>query len=154
MKQLTIVSVSVWLGAMGFFAFVMAPIAFSVLEREAAGRLVAAVMPRYHWMSVGLGLLALAGVIGRSRREAPALLDRVPGVLLLVMLALTLYSLFVVLPEIEPLRVFARSAFGRGGPPSPEALRFARLHRLSTALSLAVMVSGMAVVALEALRRP
>jgi len=54
MRQLTLAAVAVWLGAMGFFAFIVAPAAFSALDREAAGRFVSAVFPRYY--AVGLAL--------------------------------------------------------------------------------------------------
>ena len=43
MRNLASVAVSLWLGAMAFFAFVVAPAAFATLEREAAGRLVTAI---------------------------------------------------------------------------------------------------------------
>ena len=39
---------------MGFFAFVVAPAAFSTLDRDAAGRFVGAVFPKYY--AVGFGL--------------------------------------------------------------------------------------------------
>ncbi|MBI1959668.1 MAG: DUF4149 domain-containing protein [Candidatus Rokubacteria bacterium] len=46
MRHLTIIATSLWLGAMGFFAFVAAPVAFGVLGRASAGRHIAAEMPR------------------------------------------------------------------------------------------------------------
>ena len=48
LKILTISSVSIWLGAMAFFSIFVAPAAFSVLDRESAGRLVTTVFPRYY----------------------------------------------------------------------------------------------------------
>ncbi len=153
MRQLTIVATTLWLGAMGFFAFVAAPAAFGVLGRESAGRLIAALMPRYHWIGLALGVLALCGIIGRWGRAGAALLDRLPLALVLLMLALTAWSLFVLLPQVDSLRL----ALPPGRPPealaaSPEAARFARLHTLSTLLGLSVMAAGIGVVLLEALR--
>lgn len=152
MKHLTIVTVSLWLGAMGFFAFVVAPGAFGSLDREAAGRLVAAILPRYYWVGVALGLLAVAGVVGRWGRADRTAIDWIPFVLLLLMLGLTLYCVLVLLPEADALQDAALAA-RRGAGASAEAQRFARLHRLSTLMGLAVMVAGVAVVALEAFRR-
>ncbi len=140
-KLLTIVSVSVWLGVLVFFSAFVAPAAFSVLDRESAGRLVSTVFPRYYGFGVVLGTLALAGVIGRlgSGRELPW----GPLVLLLVMLALSVFSLVVLLPKLHALR-----------PPIPGAsTAFARIHRLSVALNLATMLAGLTLVFERAVRR-
>jgi len=154
MRHLTIIATSLWLGAMGFFAFVAAPVAFGVLGRESAGRLIAAVMPRYHWIGLALGILALCGIIGRWGRGGGGLLDRLPLILVGLMLALTAYSLFVLLPQVDALRLAlppGRSAEALAV--SPDAARFARLHMVSTGLGLAVMGAGICVVILEAVRR-
>ncbi|MBI2544953.1 MAG: DUF4149 domain-containing protein, partial [Candidatus Rokubacteria bacterium] len=65
MKVLIISSVSVWLGAMAFFSIFVAPAAFSVLDRESAGRLVTTVFPRYYAFGATLGVVALAAVVGQ-----------------------------------------------------------------------------------------
>src|SRR5262245_66389456 len=39
-RNLPSIAVSLWLGGMGYFAFLVAPAAFATLDREAAGRLV------------------------------------------------------------------------------------------------------------------
>ncbi|MGH7316078.1 MAG: DUF4149 domain-containing protein, partial [Candidatus Rokuibacteriota bacterium] len=48
MRLLPAAAVLVWLGVMAFFAGVVAPAAFAALDREAAGRFVSAVFPRYY----------------------------------------------------------------------------------------------------------
>ena len=60
--MLSTATVLVWLGIMAFFAGVVAPAAFSTLDREAAGRFVSAVFPRYYAVGAALGALALAGL--------------------------------------------------------------------------------------------
>ena len=60
LKVLTISSVSVWLGAMAFFSIFVAPAAFTVLDRESAGRLVTTVFPRYYLFGAVLGAQAFA----------------------------------------------------------------------------------------------
>lgn len=148
MRQLTIVAVALWLGALGTFAFVVAPAAFGALEREAAGRLVAAVLPRCQWAGAGLGLVAIVGVVARRRRGRRAV-DRASLPLLVGMLGLTLYGLLVVLPEADALREVAIAA-RRGDGPSEASRRFTVVHRTATLMGLAVMVGGVAVIAVEA----
>ena len=149
LKVLTISAVSVWVGAMAFFSLFVAPTAFSVLDRESAGRLVTAVFPRYYLFGLVLGSLGLAGVAGRllggGERQAPwgSL------ALLLVMLGLTLYALVVLLPASEAVRAAMRAA---GVTPAPQAQAFARLHRLSVILNGVTLLAGLALVSLEAVR--
>lgn len=143
------VAVALWLGAMGFFAFVVAPAAFTTLEREAAGRLVSAVFPRYYAIGLGLGLLALAG-LGLRWFGAPWRgLDWLPVGLVLLMLALTFYAGAVVLPAAHA----AREAMGQVGVDPAAAAGFARLHRLSGILNAIVMVSGILLLVVELSRR-
>ena len=148
-RQLTLVAVAAWLGAMGFFAFVVAPAAFSTLEREAAGRFVGAVFPRYYAVGLGLGLLALFGVSARGFVSGWRGLDWVTAGAVLTMLAVTLYAGAVVLPAAHA----AREAMRATGADPAAALGFARLHRLSGILNAIVMAAGVVVVAIETVRR-
>lgn len=152
LKMLTVSSVSVWVGAMLFFSFFVAPAAFSVLDRESAGRLVTMVFPRYFVFGLVLGLMGLAGVVGRlltvGERQAPwtAL------VLVLLMLVLTGYALVFLLPAIETARVAMQAAGAESGSAAPEAQAFAWLHRLSVTLNGVTLLAGLALVCLEAVR--
>ena len=148
-RSLPGLSLALWLGAMMFFAFLVAPAAFRTLDREAAGRLVTAIFPRYYQVGVVLGLLALAGCAGRGPQRAR---DWLSLGLVALMLALTVYSWLVVLPAAHG----AREALRRGdaGATSPEASRFARLHRLSSLLNGAVMLAGVAALVMEVTREP
>jgi hypothetical protein len=152
MKTLTIFAISAWLGMLGFLAAVVAPAAFGALERPAAARLIAWVMPRYHWAALGLGALGLAGMLLRRGEAAGGWIDRLPLVLVLVMLALTAVSLFVLLPQIEGLREAMLAARTAGVTGSPEAARFGRLHALSSLSGLGVLAAGAIVLILEARR--
>jgi hypothetical protein len=58
----------------------------------------------------------------------------------------------VVLPAAHAAREALRAA--EGGATSTEALRFARLHRLSGGLNAVVMAAGIAFLVMEASRRP
>lgn len=150
LNVLTISSVSIWLGAQLFFSAFVAPAAFSILEREAAVRLVNAVFPRYFLAGLVLGLVALAGVVGqlaggpRSRALWGVL------ALLVLMLALTAYTLAALLPAMETARHAIRAGGADPARALPEAQAFARLHRLSVILNGLTLLAGLAVLALEA----
>ncbi len=59
-------AVLLWVGIMALFAGVVAPAAFGTLDREAAGRLVSALFPRYYAVGATLGGVALAGLAARA----------------------------------------------------------------------------------------
>jgi uncharacterized membrane protein len=151
MRSLPGVAVSLWLGAMLFFAFFVAPAAFATLEREAAGRFVAAIFPRYYQTGAVLGILAVAGCLGRGLLRGWQGWDWLSLGLVTLMLALTLYAWLIVLPAAHAARESLHRA--GGGQTSQEALRFARLHRLSSILNGAVMLAGVAVLIMEVTRR-
>jgi hypothetical protein len=126
---------------MGFFAAVVAPAAFTTLDREAAGRFVSAVFPRYYAVGAALGALALVALLARI------LLGRgyptwVALALVLVMLGSTLYAWLVVLPAAHAAREALRLAAAAPGAVSTETLAFARLHRLSSVLNGVSMLAG------------
>jgi len=150
-RSLPSLAVSLWLGVMGCFALLVAPAAFASLEREAAGRLVTAVFPRYYLAGVVLGALALVGCVGRGVSRARGM-DWLPLGLVVLMLALTIYAWAVVLPAAHAAREALRASGGSGTV--TEAVRFARLHRLSGMLNVAVMAAGIVFLVMEVTRRP
>jgi uncharacterized membrane protein len=152
MRSVPGLAISLWVGVMVFFAFFVAPAAFSTLEREAAGRLVSAIFPRYYQVGVVLGVLAVAGCVGRGLRGGWRGLDFIPLGLVALMLGLTLYAWLVVLPAAHAAREGMRRA--EGSQASSEAVRFASLHRLSSVLNGVVMLAGVVVLVMEVTRRP
>lgn len=129
-----------WLSVMGFFAAVVAPVAFTTLDREAAGRFVSAVFPRYYAVGALLGAIALVALLARVGRGAGG--GWVGLGLVAVMLGSTLYAWLVVLPSAHAAREALRQAAPAAGAVSSESLAFARLHRLSSVLNGVSLVAG------------
>jgi hypothetical protein len=153
MRLLPAGAVLVWLTVMAFFAFGVAPAAFSSLEREAAGRFVSAMFPRYYAVGTALGLIALLAALARWLGAGRPVGEWLGLGLLALMLALTLYSWLVVLPAAHAAREAMRQAGAAAGVASSEALAFARLHRLSGILNATVMATGVLFLILEGVRR-
>jgi hypothetical protein len=153
MRVLSAASILVWLGILVFFAGVVAPAAFSTLDREAAGRFVSAVFPRYYAAGAALGALALAGLGVRFALGPRRGWDGLPLLLVAAMLAATLYAWLVVLPAAHAAREALRESGAVPGGISTEALAFARLHRLSTLLNGGAMIAGALTLAAMGFRR-
>ena len=152
LKNLTLCSISFWLGIMGFFSFVAAPALFTTLDRERAGSLVAVLLPRYYLFGIIMGLLALVGVLGRAMGKRGRAIEWGALVLTLLMLALTVYSMMVLLPQAESARLAMRSLPPSTGMVSEAALAFGRAHRLAVVLNLLTMLAGLTLVFVEGIR--
>jgi hypothetical protein len=152
-RTLLLLSLIVWLGAEIFFP-VVAAITFGQLapDTHAAGQIVGALLRIVHGMGlvcgvVLLALLALAPAWGIFKSRSVL----APMVLVLVMLALTAYSQFGIIPAMERDRAQAAGGVIDSLPAdSPARLDFNALHRRSTNVEGAVVLLGIAVVALAA----
>ena len=141
LRVLVVVCVAGWLAISTFFSFAVAPLAFRVIDRGAAGQLVSAVLPRYYDWGIVLCAIALtaSAVVSGMRPRGRAL----AGVALCgTMLGLLLWASIVVLPRAESARRTRDDA------------AFALAHRSSVQLNGLTMLAGAAVLLLEALSRP
>lgn len=106
LRYLMLLSLIVWIGGLIFFAFAVAPVAFSVLPtRHLAGNVVGRTLGLLHWMGIFSGLIFLASSLLYSRvtrGTSEALAAR--NILIVLMLALTLVSQFVIIPRMDTLR--------------------------------------------------
>jgi len=162
-RSLSLLCLVVWVGGLLFFGAVVAPVAFGLLMPmfpdpafglHVAGTMVRNSVLRLHDIGLvsGLALLVLC-VVERvahlTRRSiAPQL------VLLAVMLGLTAYSQFSIIPRMETLRVQAGAAIDNPSSASPQRAGFNRLHNLSTNLEGVVLLCGLGLIVLYARPEP
>jgi uncharacterized membrane protein len=142
-----------WIGGIIFFSFVLAPTVFSVLPtRELSGNVVNPSLSRLHWMGIACGLVFLLCSLLHNRMQH-ARFRAVSGVhiLAVLMLALTLISLFVITPRMAALRK-DMGVIDNISPSDPRRVEFNRLHVWSTRSEGGVFFLGLAVVVLTARR--
>ena len=150
MKLVAAAAVLGWLSVMAFFAAIVAPAAFSTLDRESAGRFVSVMFPRYYALGATLGGLALAALVARALLGLSRGWDWLPLLLVLVMLVATVYAWLVVLPAAHA----AREALRQAATAAPaETTAFARLHRLSGILNGTTMLAGVLFLVALGVRR-
>jgi len=142
-----------WLGVMAFFGAVIAPAAFTTLDREAAGRFVSAVFPRYYAVGAALGGLALLALLVRLLLRDDRSGGWVSLLLVALMLASTLYAWLVVLPAAHAAREALHQTGAATGAVSTESLVFTRLHRLSSVLNGVSLLAGILGLVAVGLRR-
>jgi uncharacterized membrane protein len=151
LRFLMLLSLICWIGGLVFFAFVVAPTAFSVLpSTHLAGNVVGRALGKLHWIGIVSGIVFLGSSLLYSR-----LVDGTPHVfaarhvLLCLMLALTLISQFGIIPRMDVLRASLGEV--RSVPiDNPERVQFDALHAWSTRVESVVLLLGLVVVCLTA----
>src|SRR3954468_6846720 len=106
LRFVMLLSLVVWIGGIIFFAFVVAPTVFSVLPtRHLAGQVVNRSLTALHWMGLVSGIVFLITSMIHSRLDVGYLHPfAARHLLLMVMIVLTLISMFVVASKMEVLR--------------------------------------------------
>src|SRR5215469_3969328 len=147
LRYLMLLSLVVWIGGLIFFAFVLAPTAFQVLPNtHLAGNVVGRALGKLHWVAIGSGIVFLicSLVYNRISEGTPNVFAFRHG-LILVMLALTLFSQFWIIPRMDALRA-SLGEFAQVSPNDPLRVHFDALHVWSTRVEAAVLLLGLAAV--------
>ena len=140
-----------WIGSILYFAAIVAPAAFTALANpDQAGALVGLTLGRLHLFGMVLGVIYL--IASAVLERTPAALLRPAPLLVLLMIVLTFVSQFWVTGTMEALRAQMGSV---AATPATNTLRvsFDRLHNISVRLEMAVLVAGLAALALVS-RKP
>jgi uncharacterized membrane protein len=151
LRFLMLLSLVCWIGGLMFFAFVLAPTAFSVLPTtHLAGNVVGRALGKLHWIAIFSGIVFLGSSLLYSRLvDGTVHVFAVRHVLLCLMLALTLISQFGIIPRMDTLRASLGEV--RAVPiDNPERIQFDALHVWSTRVEGAVLLLGLVVVYLTA----
>jgi Domain of unknown function (DUF4149) len=152
-RALRLLTMTAWVGGLTFFAFVVAPVAFGSLPNaHDAGLVVGGTLRILHRIGLADGALFLvatawlwakAKAMGKRRTELA-----VQIALTAVMLAVTAYSQFNILPAMERDRVQAGGEIEAAPLSEPARTDFERLHAMSEKLEGLVLFSGIVVVIL------
>lgn len=146
-----VLSLVVWIGGLIFFAFVLAPTAFGVLpDTHLAGNVVGRALGKLHWIAIVSGIVFLISSLLYSRlTDGTAHAFAVRNVLIVLMLALTLFSQFWIIPRMDTLRASVGN-FATVTLDNPARVQFDALHVWSTCVEGAVLLLGLVAVYLTA----
>jgi uncharacterized membrane protein len=145
-------ALSLWVGGMALFTFIVTPVIFRTQGRDAAGKVVGAIFPlyfRYGLILTTVALLArmVAGEAFHGARQWAGTL------LILTALLLTGYQAYGLAPRMERVKQSVAS-FENAPPDDPARKEFSRLHGISMVVNLVILLEGVAlIVAYETFRR-
>ncbi len=143
-------SLILWLGSMVYFSLFVTPKVFGTVTLEVAGRLVGALFPSYYGIGMVSGAILLLSALYLSAKGRGRM-AWFNTALIALMLVLTLYAGLILHPRIRTAKTEAQEA----GPGEKGRIyaTFGRLHREAIAINTVVLVAGIGVVFLTALRR-
>jgi uncharacterized membrane protein len=146
LRFLMLLSLVVWLGGLIFFAFVLAPTAFSpglLPTRQLAGSIVGRSLDGLHYIAIVSGIVFLITSMLYSRMasgNARPLAAR--HVLIVLMLLLTVISQFAISPKMHAIRAEV-DVIDNVPPDNPRRMEFDRLHVWSEKFEVAVLLLGL-----------
>jgi len=151
LRFLMLLSLVVWIGGLIFFAFVLAPTAFQVLPNtHLAGNVVGRALNKLHWIAIISGLLFLiSSLLYSYLAQGTAHVFAMRHMLICLMLVLTLFSQFWIMPRMDTLRAQVGD-FASVPLTDPARVQFDALHVWSTRVESAVLLFGLVAVYLTA----
>lgn len=139
----------VWLGGLFFFPITAAAAFTTISETHAAGTIVAKCLGALHHEGLIAGcIILLLLLIGRATGVYASI--RFALVVTLIMMGLTAYSQYSIIPRMERDRIAAGGAIDSVPRSDPRHVDFDRLHGRSVHLEEAVMLAGVVLVILLA----
>jgi putative copper export protein len=131
-----------WVGGAALFTFVLTPTLFKTQPRDLAATIVGVLFPGYFRWGLATGAVAvICLLILRGRYFLPTL------ILLVLMLGLVSYQAFSIEPRAAALKQQIAS-FETAGKDDPLRRKFSKLHGISMACNLIVLLGGIVVIIL------
>jgi hypothetical protein len=150
LRSIVWLALVIWLGGLFFFPVVASAAFTTITDTHLAGTIVAICLRVLHHEGLFCGgliviLLALGRVLRVYRGSAAAAI-----VVTLIMLGLTAFSQFWIIPRMEHYRIAAGGAIEAVPPSNPNRVGFNHLHGVSVHVEEGVMVGGVILVFLLA----
>ena len=139
-----ILVLSLWVGGMTIFTFIVTPAIFRSYNRDMAGEIVGKLFPGYFVYLLVLSALALVLFFLQNADRASGAY-RLSLFLLTAALLANTYVTFKLHPDAVKIKQDIAS-FEQGSPDSPARKAFRRLHGISAVLNFALLADGVALL--------
>jgi len=137
---------SLWVGGMSLFTFVLTPVIFRSYPRDMAGEIVGTLFPSYFLFTLAVSAAALALLL-LSLQGSSTLRSRISLAMVSLAVVLSLYVNFGLYPEAVKAKNAVRSF--ETAPDNPSRLRFRRLHAQSAVLNLIMIADGLTLLVMQ-----
>lgn len=141
---LYVIALSLWVGGMSLFTFILTPVIFRSYSRDAAGEIVGKLFPSYFLFTLAISAAALI-LFFLSFPDGNTLRYRISIVLGSLAVIIALYVNFRLYPEAKKVKQEVHS-FAAAAPDDPARTRFRRLHAQSAILNLFMIADGLVLL--------
>lgn len=141
-------TLSLWVGGMAIFTFIVTPAIFRSFDRDMAGRIVGALFNGYFTYNLVLSIVALvlAFVVWPDRAQMAC---KVSFLLIACAIAINLYISFKLYPDIVEVKRQVAS-FVTTPKDSPLRKQFTRMHAVSAIMNLLLLADGVTLLVIGA----
>jgi len=150
LRSLILLLIVLWLGGVMFFPVVAATAFGSLPDTHAAGTVVGRCLRILHYEGLFAGTALIVLLLAAQRVRAYSRNVALPVLFALVMLCLTAFSQFWVIPKMEGYRLAAGGAIDSVAANDPNRVGFNKLHVVSEHVEEGVLVAGIIFLVLLA----
>jgi hypothetical protein len=144
---LYVIVLSLWVGGMSLFTFIMTPVIFKAYPRDAAGEIVGKLFPSYFLFCLTVSVAALLFFLA-SFQLRNSLMNGISLVLISLAITMSLYANFRLYPEIKRVKQEVHS-FETTAPNDPSRIRFRSLHAQSAIFNIILIADGLALLVMN-----
>jgi uncharacterized membrane protein len=135
---------SLWVGGISIFTFIITPVIFRSFERDMAGKIVGKIFPGYFMYNLALSVLSL--VLFVTVRPLPAKSGfKLSLILIACAVIINLFVMFKLHPEIVRVKQEVHS-FEVQADDTPVRKKFRTLHAVSASLNLLLLADGITLL--------
>ena len=135
---------SLWVGGIAIFTFIVTPVIFKSYPRDQAGEIVGRLFPGYFLYNLVLAALVLV-LFFIVANDQSKLAYRLSLVCAVTALLVNLFIVFKLHPDAVRIKQQVTS-FERESPDSPARKQFRKLHGVSAVLNLVLLAEGIALL--------
>ena len=135
---------SMWIGGITMFTFIITPVIFRSFSRDMAGTIVGKLFPGYFWFNLILSIVALMLILfaGLSFAKSGYKLSLI---LIVLSLIINVFVTFKLHPDVRQVKKEIHS-FEEKAVDSSLKTRFGKLHAISASLNLLLLANGTALL--------
>jgi hypothetical protein len=151
LRAVILLLVVLWLGGVMFFPIVAASAFGSISDTHLAGTIVAKCLRILHYEGLFSGsVIILLLLVAQTVRAVPRSVAA-PVIVTLLMLGLTAFSQYSIIPKMEGYRIAAGGTIDAVPVDDPNRVAFNKLHGVSESVEEGVLVGGIVLVVLLAM---
>lgn len=135
---------SLWIGGITMFTFIITPVIFRSFSRDMAGTIVGKLFPGYFWFNLIISIVVLILILfaGLSFAKSGYKLSLI---LIVLSLIINVYVTFKLHPDVREVKKEIHS-FEEKAVDSSLKTRFGKLHAISASLNLLLLANGTALL--------